>query len=113
MALRFVAGETLNDALGAVCESNRNGMSSTLDHLGENITTVAGAARSVDSYVAALAEIASRNLNCNVSCKPTHMGLDLSQSVAHSMLARVTAAGAASHIFVRIDMESSRYTDLT
>lgn len=113
MALRFVAGETLDDAVRAIDETNRDGMSCTLDHLGENITTEAEAAKGADSYVAALEEIAKTNLKSNVSCKPTHMGLDLSPTVAHSMLERVVATGATHGIFVRIDMESSRYTDVT
>lgn len=88
-------------------------MSATLDHLGENITAEAEASDAADSYLAAISVIADRHLSANVSCKPTHLGLGLGQEIALTMLDRVVSEAATQNNFVRIDMESSKYTDIT
>ena len=74
MAMRFVAGETLEDALGAAKACNDAGMSATLDYLGENVSTTADAQRARDAYLNIFDRIAQEKLNANVSCKLTHLG---------------------------------------
>jgi proline dehydrogenase len=113
MARRFVAGETLADALEAVRSINLQGMSVTLDHLGENVGTAAEAAAAAEEYCRILREVARAGLDCNVSLKLTHMGLDLGEPIAFENAGRVVAQAAESGNFVRIDMESSEYTDRT
>src|SRR5581483_6299578 len=75
---RFIAGETLEKAL-AVCEKlQREKIWATLDHLGENVTSLDEAARSRDDYLEALTRIGERGLSATVSMKLTQLGLDFS-----------------------------------
>lgn len=111
IARRFVAGEALPDAIAVVRQINLRGMSVTLDHLGENVSTEAEAASAADDYCRMLEAIAESGVDSNVSLKLTHMGLDLGEQVAYRNTLRVLEA--AGDNFVRIDMEGSEYTDRT
>ena len=113
MPLRFVAGTTLDQAVGAVRRINAAGASATLDILGEAVDDRASAQRSAAAYVATIERIAAEGLDANVSIKLTQMGLDLGIEECLEVLAPVVAAGREHGIFVRIDMESSAYTDRT
>jgi proline dehydrogenase len=108
---RFVAGETLDDAVGVVESLEREKIRSTLDHLGENVTSVEEAAASRDAYLAALARIA--NLSATVSLKLTQFGLDLDQEVCFENVRQLAAEAKRRSSRVEIDMESSEYTDRT
>jgi proline dehydrogenase len=111
MARRFVAGETLAEAIDVVRQINARGMTVTLDHLGENVSTEAEAASAADDYCRMLEAIAEAGVDSNVSLKLTHMGLDLGENVAYRNTQRVVEAALPN--FVRIDMESSAYVDRT
>lgn len=111
MARRFVAGESLAEAIEVVRRINAGGMTATLDHLGENVSTDAEAAAAADDYCRMLEAIAESSVDSNVSLKLTHMGLDLGEAVAYANTLRVVEAAAPN--FVRIDMESSEYVDRT
>src|SRR4051812_42306779 len=112
-ARRFVAGETLDDAIEAVRALNARGISASLDLLGESVTSEAEARGTRDLYLQILDRIAQAGLNANVSVKLTAMGLDISEelcvSLMHDLLERARVHGS----FVRIDMESSAYTART
>src|SRR5262245_52460800 len=75
VARRFVAGETIAEAITAVEELNKKGFSATLDYLGENITTREEAKGAADEYIQGLEAIQSASVNCNVSLKLTQFGL--------------------------------------
>jgi proline dehydrogenase len=113
MARRFVAGESLNEALEAVLTINTQGMTATLDHLGENVTSrqeaEAATADAVESF-RAIQEVGAR---CNASLKLTQLGLDVDPAFAFENISRVTEAAAQYENFVRIDMEGSAYVDRT
>jgi proline dehydrogenase len=113
VALRFVAGTTLDQAVEAVQTLNRSGMSATLDHLGESVTDRATADRAAAAYVATIGRIHAEQLDANVSLKLTQIGLDLGTDVCRDVLRPVVEAGRASGVFVRVDMESHEYTDRT
>lgn len=113
MPLRFVAGTTLDQAITAVRALNATGASATLDVLGESVSDRASADRSAAQYVGTIERIAAEKLDANVSIKLTQMGLDLGVDECLAVLAPIMAAGARHEIFVRIDMESSDYTDRT
>lgn len=110
---RFVAGETLDSALTVLEHLQRERISATLDHLGENVTSLEEAAASRDSYLEALARIAERKLPATVSLKLTQFGLDFSQDACLENVRKLAAAAKASGSRVEIDMESSAYTDRT
>jgi proline dehydrogenase len=107
---RFVAGDTLEDGL-AVCSKLRSeNLLSSLDHLGENVTSLDDAAKSRDAYLAALDRIAALGLPSTISLKLTQMGLDFSEEACldnvRTLVKRAEQAGAQ----IEIDMESTAYT---
>src|SRR5215471_6615066 len=79
MSHRFVAGEALAEAVAAAKSCTDRGMMVSLDYLGENVATPADAQRARDAYLEVFDRIAVENLNANVSCKLTQLGLDISQ----------------------------------
>ena len=112
-ARRFVAGETLEEALDAVRALNAKGISASLDELGESVTNEAEARRTRDSYLRILDEIASAKLNANVSVKLTALGLDISEELCVTLMQDLLERARKHGTFVRIDMEGSAHTALT
>jgi proline dehydrogenase len=110
---RFVAGETLEDGLGVCASLAAEGIHTTLDHLGENVTTLDQAARARDVYLEALKEIAARGLPATVSLKLTHLGFDLSPERAEEYLRVLAERAKETRSRVEIDMEDTRYTERT
>jgi proline dehydrogenase len=113
MARRFVAGETLEQAVAAVQTLNQQGMAATLDHLGENVATAAEATAAADEYLVALEALATSGARCNVSVKLTQMGLDLGDDFCFANVSRIIGKAAELGNFVRVDMEGSPYTERT
>ena len=112
-AKRFVPGEELAPAIEAARNCNREGMTASLDHLGENVVNRADAERARAMYTEALERISTENIESNVSLKLTHLGLDLGGEFCAEQLRIVTRRAAELHNFVRVDMEGSAYTDRT
>ena len=110
---RFVPGEEISYALEAVRSANAEGISATLDHLGENVRTREDAERARDVYLDALDRIAAAKLDANVSLKLTHLGLDLDDEFCLSLLRQIVARARSLNSFVRVDMEGSAYVDRT
>ena len=114
LAKRFIAGETVTQAMDAVAALNAAGMSATLDFLGEDVTAEAEAERTRDAYFELLAAIRTRNVETNVSIKLTAIGLLIDEDFALANLHAVLAAAANNRDpFVRIDMEGTPVTDAT
>jgi proline dehydrogenase len=113
LSARFIAGLTLADALRTARSLNEQHMSVSLDHLGENVTNLTEAESCRDVYLRALTEINNAALDANVSLKLTQFGIDLSPGACRANTARVVTLAARFRSFVRIDMESSEYTDRT
>jgi proline dehydrogenase len=110
---RFVAGSTLEDALDACAKVNRDGLTITLDYLGENVSSMAEAGACRAMYMRCLNEIENRQIEGNVSLKLTQFGMDLSEDGCHENVRELVATAAKLSNFVRVDMESSAYTDRT
>ena len=113
LSSRFVAGGELEDALRVGRRINSEGITLTLDHLGESVTSLAEASLARDVYVRALEAIHANGIEGNVSLKLTQFGLDLSLEECRNNVARLVERAAGLRNFVRIDMESSDYTDRT
>jgi proline dehydrogenase len=113
VARRFVAGETLDDAIEAGREVNRAGRSASLDLLGENVLDEAGARHAAEGYLAMFDRIAREKLDANVSLKLTQLGMDLGEPLCQELLEGIVAHAAELGNFVRIDMEGSAYTQRT
>lgn len=112
-ASRFVAGNTIGDAINAVCELNANGINSTLDHLGESTSTRAEAVKAADDVIELLEQINTSGVRANVSVKLTQIGLALDANLCEKNLERILARAREYKNFVRIDMEDTPYTDQT
>jgi proline dehydrogenase len=115
LSSRFVAGTSVEDALRAAQAVNQKGLSVSVDNLGENVTNADEARASAQLYHELLDEIASRQLNANVSLKLTHMGLDVDETLARDLVSGLVAKAASLNPrnFVRVDMEGSAYTRRT
>jgi len=113
MARRFVAGETLDEAIAVARYCNEAGMLASLDYLGENATTTADAQHSRDVYLDVFERIAKEGLQANVSCKLTQLGLDLNADFCQGLVVSIVELAARYDNFLRIDMEGSEYTQRT
>ncbi len=110
---RFVAGETLEEAISVAQDLNSKGMSVSLDLLGENVHTEADSKRAVREYIGILEEIAKHKLNANISIKPTQLGLDMGEDLCADNLREILRKAQDIGQTVNIDMEGSDYTDAT
>jgi len=112
-ARRFVAGETLEEALAASAELNRAGRQVSLNHLGENVKTHQEAENVMRRYVAETQALHNAGINGNISIKLTQLGLDLGRAVCERLTLEIAAAAKALGRSLEIDMEGSAYTDAT
>lgn len=110
MARRFVAGETLDEAIEAARVCNNAGMFASLDYLGENSATTSDAQRARDTYLDIFERIHQEKLHANVSCKLTQLGLDLNADFCQGLVVSIAEAAARHENFLRVDMEGSAYT---
>jgi len=113
MASRFVAGETIEEAMTAVRALNARGITASLDLLGESVHREEEARATAKSYLDLLDRIQSQKLDANVSLKLTAMGLDVSEDLCVANMQLVLDRARDYGSFVRIDMESSAYTERT
>jgi proline dehydrogenase len=110
---RFVAGETLGEAIENVRKLNAAGMTATLDYLGESVGTAAEAGAAATQYIAILHAIERAGARCNASLKLTQMGLDVDRGLCLRNVEQIVAQAAQFDNFIRIDMEGSEYTQIT
>ncbi len=113
LSRRFVPGLEIEDAIASAQDSNRRGISATLDSLGENVTDEAHAQRSAKKYHVLLEQIGKLGLKANVSLKLTQMGMDLPGKVAQRIVSGLVQHAHEVDSFVRVDMEGSPYTQAT
>jgi proline dehydrogenase len=113
MARRFVAGETLDEAIAAARECNKAGMLASLDFLGENVSTITEAQHSRNAYLEVFERIAEEKLRANVSGKLTQLGLDINIEFCEGLVRSIVERAAGFENFLRIDMEGSAYTERT
>jgi proline dehydrogenase len=110
-ARRFIAGETVEEAIEAARAVEAQHFFHTLDYLGEHVTNLAAAEAAGRDYLRVIAAIVRAGIGRNLSLKLTQLGLDVDRATAVDNLRRIM--DRAEGFFVRIDMESSRYTDVT
>lgn len=113
MARRFIAGETLGEAIAVVRELNARGILATLDHLGENVATQDDARRAACEYQEILQRIAAEGVQSTISVKLTHVGLDFGEDFCfHGMQAIIQTARSLGNM-VEVDIEGSEYVEST
>lgn len=110
---RFVAGETLEQALAVSRRLNSEGITVTLDHLGESVENLAEAAEARDVYLRTLSALHDSGIQGNVSLKLTQFGLNFSYDQCRANVEQLVRCADQLGSFVRVDMESSEYTQRT
>lgn len=113
VARRFVAGETLDDAIEVTRTLNQKGLHVSLDHLGENVSDEKEASTATEDYIRILDNIKVAGVDANISVKLTALGLDISQDICDKNINRILEHARQYPIFVRVDMEGSAYTERT
>jgi proline dehydrogenase len=113
LSSRFVAGLEVEDALLTAERLNKQGITATLDSLGESVSTEAEAHRAAEIYHRLLDAIATQKLKANISVKLTQVGLELSPDLAYTIASGLTEHARATGNFLRIDMEGSNLTQVT
>ncbi len=112
-ARRFIAGETIEEAVGAVTDLPGKGLHLTLDYLGESVASADAAAAAAGEYAGIIDRIVASGIERNISLKLTQLGLDVDRATAVDNMRRILEPADAHGFFVRIDMENSPYTDAT
>ncbi|HEV7364940.1 MAG TPA: proline dehydrogenase family protein [Gemmatimonadales bacterium] len=112
-ASRFVAGETIDEAVRAARELAKRGITASLDLLGESVTVETEAVAARDQYLDMLDRMAVAQEEVNVSVKLTQMGLDIDEDLCYVNMVRILDKAKQLRGFVRLDMESSEYTQRT
>jgi proline dehydrogenase len=110
---RFVPGETVDDAIRAARVLEANGLTETFDHLGESVTTLAEAEAATRDYLDVARAIVAAGVERNISLKLTQLGLDVDRASAVDHMRKILELAGPAGFFVRIDMESSKYTAVT
>ena len=110
---RYIAGDTLGDAVEVIRDLQQQGVCATMDILGEYITHKELALNAVEHYIQALDRIKAENLDSNISVKLTQLGLELDFDFCLQNIRKVVEAAKAHENFVRIDMEDSSCTTRT
>jgi proline dehydrogenase len=113
LAHRFVAGDTLSEAVGAATDLNSRGFLVSLDLLGEEVHDADSAFAARDEYLECLDQIESAGLDSNISVQLTQLGLAVDEDLASTLLDSLAARAAGVGTTVTVDMEDSRYTDAT
>jgi proline dehydrogenase len=112
-ARRFIAGESVNEAVAAVADLPGKGLHLTLDYLGESVASAAEASAAAADYVTIIEAIVASGIERNISLKLTQLGLDVDRATAVDNMRRILQPADAHGFFVRIDMENSPYTEAT
>jgi proline dehydrogenase len=108
-AARFVAGETLDDAIRVLRRLNDQGLYANTTLLGEGVLEPTQTEAVVDAYAEVIDRIAAEGLRANVALKLTHLGLEIDEELAYANVRRLVERGS----FIRIDMEQSQFVDAT
>jgi len=112
-ARRFIAGETVEEAIEAARPIEAAGMSQTLDLLGESVASIAEADVATRAYLTVIDKIVAAGIGRNISLKLTQLGLTIDRATCVDNLRRILDAAGKHDFFVRIDMENSPFTQVT
>jgi len=113
VARRYVAGETVDDAVSTIREINSEGAMATVDVLGEEVSKPANAEAAVVEYLGLFDRIHAQGLDANISIKPTMLGLKIDEELCFENVTTIVSKAAELDNFVRIDMEDHTCTDAT
>ena len=112
-ARRFIAGETIAEAIDAARAVESRGLTITLDHLGESLRSLAQADAATRAYLDIIQAVVASGIGRNISLKLTQLGLDVDRASCVDNLRRVLDKAEPAGFFIRLDMEGSAYTEVT
>ena len=112
-ANKYISGTTHSTALEIIKKLNKNNLSATIDILGEHTASISEANFTTSEYIQLFQEISLKELDCNISIKPSHIGSDISKELFLNNLNKIHCTSIQYNNFLRIDMEDSSFTDLT
>ena len=113
LTTRFIAGETIEEAIAAIREVNAHGCTASFDHLNEGVTNAKATEAEVTEYLNVLARIDDTGIKSNVSIKLTQFGLEIDPELAYRNARRIVEDAKRRGNFVRVDMEGSNVTQVT
>jgi len=113
LTTRFIAGETIDEAIAAIREVNAHGCTASFDHLNEGVTNAKATEAEVTEYLNVLARIDDTGIKSNVSIKLTQFGLEIDPELAYRNARRIVEDAKRRGNFVRVDMEGSNVTQVT
>ncbi|HXM48438.1 MAG TPA: proline dehydrogenase family protein [Pyrinomonadaceae bacterium] len=113
LTTRFIAGETIDEAVAAIRDLNAHGCTASFDHLNESVARIAETEAEVREYLDVLARIDETGIDSNVSIKLTQFGLEIDPDLAYRNARRIVEDAARRGNFVRVDMEGSNVTQAT
>lgn len=113
LTTRFIAGETIDEAVAAIRELNARGCTSTFDHLNESVSSIVETEAEVREYLDVLAHIDKTGIDSNVSIKLTQFGLEIDPDLTYHNVRRIVEDATRRGNFVRVDMEGSNVTQAT
>jgi len=113
LTTRFIAGETIDEAIAAIREINAHGCTASFDHLNEGVTNARATEAEVAEYLNVLARIDDTGIKSNVSIKLTQFGLEIDPELAYRNARRIVEDAKRRGNFVRVDMEGSNVTQAT
>jgi proline dehydrogenase len=113
LTTRFIAGETIDEAVAAIRDLNARGCTSTFDHLNESVGSIAETEAEVREYLDVLAHIDETGIDSNVSIKLTQFGLEIDPDLTYHNVRRIVEDATRRGNFVRVDMEGSNVTQAT
>src|SRR6266478_5081862 len=113
LTTRFIAGETIDEAVAAIRDLNAHGCTASFDHLNESVASIAETEAEVREYLDVLARIDETSIDSNVSIKLTQFGLEIDPDLTYRNARRVVEDAARRGNFVRVDMEGSGVTQAT
>jgi proline dehydrogenase len=113
MARRFVAGETIDEAIAVAWQLKAQGIGAILNHVGESVTTEAEATGAAQEVIALLERIAAEDLEASISIKPSHVGLAFGSDFCYENIADIVQVAQQHNILVEIDIEASPDVDAT
>jgi len=110
---RYIAGDTIGEAVKTVRDLNRRGCVATIDVLGESTQSKADAAATLRDYKRVIDELDEHDFDSGISVKLTGLGLTLNEELCRSNLEEIVEYAGTRGRFVRVDMEDSPYTGVT
>ena len=113
LTTRFIAGETIDEAVAAIHDLNAHGCTASFDHLNESVSSIDETEAEVREYLEVLARIDETGIDSNVSIKLTQFGLEIDPELAYRNARRIVEDAARRGNFVRVDMEGSNVTQAT